>query len=267
MKIVVGTTMTGFAAARHETSLRWLDTAEKLTERTDLTLLFYAALEVDNRAIRPFLDGGVLHRLTDLDGTYGTYQLGGPVFNREQVTSGNRYTHICTGRNLVAEHARGHNADYVLYLDADMRPPAGAIDRLLEMRHPLVGGNVPTYCLSGHRVVGRRACDHGHTPRQHDQMRASQLAAAGCAAEPYPKEWDVRAHMNTAGFLLAHRNVYSRLTWRWDGQAGMTDDPCYHRDAIDLLGVDTHVRHDLVGSHWPEAIPPLEERGYDLRIH
>jgi hypothetical protein len=73
---------------------------------------------------------------------------------------------------------------------------------------------------------------------------------------PFP----VQSHMNTAGFLLIAREVFRRLRWRFDLEAGLTDDPCYYRDAKELLGVPTYVRKDVIGRHWPEAIPPLEDR-------
>jgi hypothetical protein len=119
-------------------------------------------------------------------------------------------------------------ASHILHLDADMCPPGDCLPKLLAMRHPLVGGEVPTYNL------------HGPVVPEY----------------PFP----VQSHMNTAGFLLVAREVFRRLRWRFDLEAGLTDDPCYHADACDLLGIPTYVRKDVRGRHWPESIPPLEDR-------
>ena len=80
---------------------------------------------------------------------------------------------------------------------------------------------------------------------------------------PFP----VQAHMPTAAFVLIAREVFNRLRWRADGEAGMTDDPCYHHDAATLLGVEALVRKDCVGIHHPIRIGAIETRGHDMAVH
>jgi hypothetical protein len=221
--------MTTFALSRREACLSWLDTAEDLRASHPDGVQFFAALETDARGLGPFRL--VVDRLLELGGAVWTYSIDD---GRIKITTGNRLHHICAGRNLITDYAYGHGASHILYLDADMRPPADALPKLLEMGHPLVGGHVPTYNLSGPRVQ----------------------------SYPYP----VERHMNTAGFLLVAREVYRKIRWRYDTDAGMSDDPCYHHDAHTYLGIDTHVRKDVIGRHWPESIPPLEQRGYDRTV-
>ncbi|WP_213451575.1 hypothetical protein [Rhizomonospora bruguierae] len=227
--IVVGATMTGFATGRPETCLSWLRTAEALADSHPDGVRFFAALELDGRGRPPFEP--VFNRLHRLGGEWWTFTLDD---GRTEVTSGNRYSHICAGRNLITDYALSAGASHILHLDADMCPPPDALPKLLTLDHPLVGGEVPTYNLRGPAVA------------------------------QYP--FRVESHMNTAGFLLVERSVFRRLRWRWDMDAGMSDDPCYHADARELLGVETYVRKDVIGRHWPENIPPLEGRGYDLRV-
>jgi len=221
--IVVGATMTYFALTDPAACLSWLETAEQLRESYPDGVEFFATFELDRRGPQPF--SPVMDRLTELGGTWWTYSY---ADGRTEVSSANRYGHICAGRNLITDYAVSHQVDHVLFLDADICPPPDTLPKLLEMRHPLVGGEVPTYGLHGKPVPGY----------------------------PFP----VQEHWNTAGFLLAARPVFRYVRWRFDPDLGMTDDPCYAADARDYLGVPTYVRKDVIGRHWPEAIPPLEDR-------
>jgi hypothetical protein len=73
--------------------------------------------------------------------------------------------------------------------------------------------------------------------------------------------------MASAAFILIRRDLLRFVRWRWDLDAGMSDDPCMHYDAKTFHGVETLVRHDCVGQHHPESIPSIEQRGYDLTVH
>lgn len=227
--IVIGATLTTFATGRPETCLSWLDTAEELQTSHPAGVRFFAALEVDARGVEPFQP--LVDRLAALDGEFFTFTYDD---HRTQVTTHNRLSHICAGRNIVTDYAQGNGVSHILFLDADMRPPGNCLPKLLELDHPLVGGEVPTYGLRGPTV------------------------------DRYP--FPVQEHWNTAGFLLAARSVFRFVRWRWDGDAGMSDDPCYAHDAREFLGVPTYVRKDVVGAHWPAAIPAIEQRGYDTRV-
>lgn len=155
-----------------------------------------------------------------------------------EITSGNRLQGICTGRNMAHEYVTTHgDITHLLLLDSDVMPCREAIDLLLEVDHPIVGGHVPTYCLDGPRVT-----------------------------EGVPSSADVREHWNTAGFLLLQREAVNRIRWGWSLDDGLTDDPWTQDLAVRVGLGQTWVRHDCVGIHWPPMIGPLETRGHDLTI-
>lgn len=227
--ILVGTTLAAFVMDQEETWGGWLAGAEELravAQSSGEEVCFFAALEVDARGIEPF--NPLLERLFALGGTYYSYSLDD---KRTEVTSGNRILHIVTGRNIVTEYAVGMSeVSHVLFLDADTAVPVDTIPKLLEMNHALVGGEVPTYCLSGPKV----------------------------ARYSFP----VQEHMNTAGFLMVRRDLFVKMRWRTDPDANLTDDPCWHHDALNLHGVPTYVRKDLIGRHFPDSIGSIETRGH-----
>lgn len=237
-RILAGSTLPPYVFTQGDTRYwgSWLACAEALKEnaaRVGAELNFHATLEYDDRGMEVFAPlaerlGAVNEGTAEADLTYYRTEPGA------EFTSANRLAGICEGRNLLACLAASWEYDWILYLDADMRPPSDAIGRLLELGHPMCGGHVPTYGLTGPLIDG------------------------------YPDEWEVRAHMNTAGFLLVHESVFTQLTWRVDVAAGMTDDPCYHADAL-AMGAPTYVRHDTVGMHFPLSLPPMEQRGHDRR--
>lgn len=229
--IVVGTTLCAFAMANRCTWASWLDTAEELQKASPERLKFFAAIEVDGRGMEPF--GALIARLQELDSDWWTFSLDD---GRTRVDTRNRLRHIVTGQNLVSSYASDAGASHLLFMAADCRPPADAIPKLLEVDWPLVGGEVSTYGLGGSEVEGY----------------------------PFP----VQEHMPTAAFVLIQRAVFKRLRWRADGDLGMTDDPCYHYDAEQLLGVRARVRKDVIGRHYPEAIGPIETRfpGRDMSV-
>lgn len=240
MKILVASTMCTFAVKHpdHRLSQSWL---APLDTPAGVTLRYFAALELDpGGAMDPFWS--VIRSIEAKPvSDWWWYTL---ADGRTSITTANRLHHICAGRNLIQDYAVGNGFDWILFLDADMEPPRDALTKLLDLDWPIVGGHVPTYALSG-PSVDRRLQYEGR--------------------KPYPDSWDVQVHMNTAGFLLVRRDVFRYNRWRTDPDEGMTDDPCYYADAA-ALGYPTFVRHDCVGRHYPEAIPPLEDRGYDLSI-
>jgi hypothetical protein len=208
----------------------WLTNAEAIRDSHDGPVDFLAVLELDARGREPFTP--LLDRLADLDGHVWTFHLDDGA---EKITSHNRLARICTGRNLAAHYAQDTGAGWLLYADADTAIPGDALPKLFAVDWPIVGGKVPTYCLSGPRVDGY-------------------------------DDFPVCEHMNTAGFLLVRRDMFTRLRWRIDLDAGMTDDPCYHADATEL-GYPTRVREDCVAAHWPPAVGPVEGRPHDLTVY
>ena len=191
---------------------------------------YLAVLERDGRGLAPFAP--LLKQLEAAGGKFLTFAA---PEGQTEYTTANRLAGICHGRNAVQAYAMAHYYDWILFCDADVTPHPDQVQRLRALFHPVCAAHVPTYCLSGPPAIG------------------------------YPEAWDVQSHVSTAGALFVHRDVFSRVTWRWDTAKGMSDDPCYHADAL-ALGYPTYVRHDTVATHFPERIPPLEERGHDRRI-
>lgn len=241
--LVIGSTIPPFKAVSGEAT-QWLEGAERVI--TDAhsagfnAVKFLATLEFDGRGLAPF--EAVLNRLTEIDAienvqaTYWTFSL----CDQSQVIDGhNRLIRICTGRNLISEFAlRDADADWLLYLDSDLTISTNSVSALKEMNHPIVGGDVPSYCLGG-RVLG----------------------------EEYPT-FPVQAHWNTAGFLMVAREIFQRVQWRAEvhpGSRGITDDPTFATDVRDLFGYETYVRKDIVGKHKP--LVRLEKRGHDLALY
>lgn len=225
--IVVGTTLTNFVMDDPRSWGHWLLNSDVLRKSHPDGVRYFAAVEVDGRGDAPFAP--LYKKLKHIDGEHFTYRLDD---GRTEVTSRNRFRHIVTGRNLVIDYAVQHGATHVLFLDADVMPDPETLPKLLAMDHGVVGGEVGSYCLKGPKV------------------------------DKYP--FPVEEHMNTAGYLLVRRDVFNRIRWRWE--LGMSDDPCFHRDAIDLLGVPTYVRKDCIGQHWPPNVIQLEQRKHDRTV-
>jgi len=212
--------------------LAWLRHAEEMIEDAASVgheLLFFATLETDARRQTPFI--GLLDRLEDLPSSFWTFSLDDGA---KEITTMNRLVRICTGRNLIHEKALREFASHILFLDTDTEVPGDSISKLLELNHPVVGGEVPNYRLRGPEVTGF----------------------------PFP----VQEHWNTAGFLLVQRDVFTRIRWRTDHQLGLSDDPCFDHDAHAAGFGHTWVRKDVVGAHI-EALCPVEEREADRKVH
>lgn len=238
--LVVGATIPTFKALSGEAT-QWLENAEALSKNAQSAgfnkIHFFAAIEHDGRGLAPFR--ALLTRLAKINeagrttATYWTFSI---CDHSAKLDQHNRLIRICTGRNLIHEFAlRSGDVSHVLFLDSDLLVPNDSVSKLVEMDYPIVGGNVPAYCMSGDRV------------------------------KSYP--FKVESHWNTAGFLMVNREIVRRIRWRADmhpGGAGCSDDPCFANDVREVLGYDTHVRKDLVGTHKP--LVELERRGHDLRL-
>lgn len=222
--IVVGTTLASFAMSIEDRWSSWLANAEAMVQSVEEPVQFFAAIETDARGVEPFQP--LLQRLKEIGGEYWTFSLDD---GRESISTANRLRHITMGQNLVVDYCTAPGVSHLLFMAADCRPPADALPKLLEVDHGLVGGHVGTYCLRGAEV-------------------------------PHLAHLQVQEHMATAAFVLIRRDVFKRLRWRWDAEDGLSDDPAYHKDAIELLGMPTYVRHDCIGQHYPVTIGPVETR-------
>lgn len=207
----------------------WLSYADQIKESHPEGVTYFAALQVDKRGIEPFAP--LIQRLEQVGGTYWTYTLDD---GRTQISSQNRVRHICVGRNILVEFAATHQASHILYLDADCTPPPNVLPKLLEVNYPLVAGFISSYCIQGPLMP----------------------------EYPFP----VMDSWASAGCILAAEDVYTRLRWRWDGKTGMTDDPCYYKDAKELLNISMRVRRDVATQHYPGVIVPVDDRGHDMTV-
>lgn len=227
--IVVGTTLAAFVMDQPDTWGAWLRNAEAIKLSHPAGVQYFAAIQVDARGLEPFAP--LLEALKLIGGEYFVYSLDD---GRTEVTSANRLRHITLGQNIVTDYAVSRNASHLLFLAADLKPDAETLPKLLEMNHDLVGGEVHTYCLSGPKV------------------------------EKYL--YPVEEHMATAAYILIAHKIFNRLRWRWDLNSGMSDDPCYHHDALTLLDTPTYVRKDCIGVHYPLAIGAIESRGHNMDV-
>lgn len=263
MKILVGSTIPAFKMTDDGHWWHWLDNAEQITwaaERAGHEVTWLAVLQHDGRGRERF--GDLRHRLGDLKSRsiataarWFSLDLGD-----DDITSGNRLIAICTGRNLISEYAmsRGHGAVY--FADSDIEAPDSILVRLTEMCWPVTGAHVPTYGLDGPNAVEWALSRHRRDDATEIELqRADQIANAG-------RFGDTRLHWNTAGSLLMTRDAFRRVPWRYDLDAGLTDDPATQTE-LARLGWPTLVRHDVICRHHPGMIGPVEERGHDLAVY
>jgi hypothetical protein len=123
----------------------------------------------------------------------------------------------------------------MLFLAADTMPPNDIIPRMLEIDHPLCAPYITTYGLRGPLV------------------------------DKYP--FPVMDAMASAAAIFISREVFSKIRWRWDLDKNMSDDPCFHHDALHYLKIPTYVRQDCLAHHFPIAVGPIETRGHDMKVY
>jgi len=232
-KIIVGTTLHAMAMSDLDAWSSWLKHAERqraMAAAAGYDLRHFAAIQVDGRGLAPF--GPLLDQLEQLGGSYWTYSLDD---GRTKTTMVNRWRHITFGQNVVVEFCQSDPAvEWLLFLAADCAAPSNIVPAMLEMGHPLVAPFISTYGLRGEPVPGY--------------------------------DFPVEDAMASAAALFINRSVFRKIRFRWDLDTGMSDDPCFHADARDLLGVPTHVRMDVLARHYPEAVGDYESRGYDTEV-
>lgn len=234
--IVVATTLHAYVMDNPDHWSSWMKNAERVKEEYArfgdwAKIQYFAAIQVDSRGLEPFKP--FLDRLTEIDGGFWTYSLDD---GRTQVTTKNRLRHIVVGQNLCNDFSMStSDCTHMLFMAADCMPPDDIMPRMLEMNHPLCAPYIRTYNLRGKKI---------------DKY-------------PFPAE----EAMASAAAIFMDRRVFSSIRWRWDLDNNMSDDPCYHHDALHYLGVPTYVRHDCIAKHFPEAVGAIETRGHNMTVH
>lgn len=206
----------------------WLQNGEAVKASVDGDVVYFCALETDDRGLVPFRP--LLARLAEFQ-PHGpapwTFSINDGV---KVVGTSTRLRRICMGHNLCGTYALEEtDASHVLWLASDTQAPDDVLPRLLELDVAAAACHVPTYCLDGPR------------------------------SERFP-QWDVREHMETCCCMLLRRDVINRLKWRTSGDDGTTDDPSMHKDLVEFMGEQVYSRHDVPATHWPESIPAIEHR-------
>lgn len=162
-----------------------------------------------------------------------------PQFDQDQ----RRLVPITRARNMAIDYAMFGQADYLLFVDADVVPDKGSIARLVNLRRNLVGGLVPGRGVHSHVhyvFYSRRPpvyegpliiCDHG-----------------------------------TCGFMLISRKVFSQLRFRYGGDPeGLTgdvlsEDPAYCIDWYVRTGERFVIHKQATARHLDDPRHPLTEQ-------
>lgn len=259
MTIVVATTLHAYVTDSQDTSEAWLYNAEAIADSHPDGVRFFAAIELDGRGLAPF--ASLLRRLNTLALHPSVTGIDHWTFSFDdgatEITTENRLRRITMGQNMANDFAMSAGASHLLFCAADCAPPPDVLPKLLEMNHPLVGPEIPTYCLTGPKPI--RTVWITDTGERLTQPAVGTTIVDEDAEYLYP-DFPVQEHMASAACILLARDVFRQLRWRADGDAGMTDDPCLHHDALNLLGIPTYVRKDCVARHYPECIGSIEQR-------
>lgn len=228
--VVVGATLAAFVMDQVDTWKAWTYNWQAIQKSHPAGVKYFCSIQVDSRGLAPFKP--LVDRLNEIGADWWTWMLDD---GRTAVSSANRLRHIAAGRNYVSDYACAvSDCTHVLFVDADIAPPADVLVKLLAMNYPFCSAFLPTYDLHGTPV----------------------------ATYPFP----VEVGKTAGGLALLNRDVFRRLRWRWDMDDGLSDDFCLQRDAETWLGLPVHVRMDCQGMHYPMCIPAIENRGHDMKV-
>lgn len=252
---VIGTPLVAWKCDAGE-HMNWLANHKEIMNRFP-NVKWFTALELDARGIEPFSE--VINCLKEVNGDYWTYSINDM---QPKVTSSNRWIRIETGRNLIREFAQrvritsGHhwgedctelnygvvNYTAILYVDSDIELTADVVEKMLEIDRPIVGVDVPSYCLTGKTI--------NESPR-------------------------VEEHWTTAGCMLVNAPAFYDLPWYHNAYLNLSDDPTFQSMAERLLrreGISnldttygmTWVRKDIQALHKGRMVP-VEDRKIEDR--
>lgn len=173
-----------------------------------------------------------------------------PKYDQDQA----RLAPICVARNMAREYAMATGATHLFFVDADVIVPPDALQKLVDLGHPLVGGWVP----------GRGAHSRGFYVFGPQRPVPSTLCGAKGVIE---------VDHGTLGCSLIERRLLSTLSFRSgasreDFKTPLSEDPAYASDAmLNNFGrwwIHTGVRCD----HWDDPANPMtiEQASHDERI-
>jgi len=167
---------------------------------------------------------------------------------REETTGDQGMTRIpsiVTARNMCIDYAMLHEADHLLFIDADVIPLPSGLSYLLELDVPLCGGLVP----------GRGA--HSHV---------NYLFGGRTELRPNVTEC---AH-GTCGYMLIHKTIFGIQRFRWGPNPKYPDDPPLTEDPAYCYDYTARtsrrfVIHSLArAKHIDDPLNPLTAEGaYD----
>lgn len=235
----------------------WLSNAEAVMDAqpNDEEVRYFAALEVDARGLAPFEP--LINRLRELEGDYWTFSIDDGV---DVIDTGSRLRRIVMGHNVVGQYAVDSGASHALFLASDTQAPNDVLPRLLELKAPVAACHITTYGLGVNEPrIPARPEWHAYSCPRHDAT--FNYLACDCGAV----NWDVRSHMETCACMLLRRDVFTRIKWRVDPDRNLTDDPSMHADVTELLHEQVLSRHDVIATHYPTAIPRIEDRHTDAQ--
>lgn len=261
-RVLVASTLPAFAMSEPDWHW-WLDNSEQIRKHAQdagHTVDFFAALQIDARGFAPFEP--IRHRLMISEAAHAlppflTFSLDLGV---DEWTTGTRLAGIVTGRNLIIDHAIRHGHEWIYFADSDIEAPDDILPRLLEVNWPVVGAHVPAYCL------GENATPYAGAVLTIPDPKKDPDTGYGWDVRTIPEGIDVRRHWNTAGSLMVRRDVFRRVPWRVDPDAGETDDPATQAE-MERLGYPTLVRHDVICKHHPDQVSGFEHRGLDRTVY
>lgn len=159
-----------------------------------------------------------------------------PAFDQDQA----RLVPICEGRNRAIDCAIEINADYLLFVDADMRIPANTITQLMARDKDMVGGY----------VKGR----NGH--------KDAVYVFGGINGIKYLTDDLIECDHGNIGFVLMKRKVFEVLRFRRGRHCVLghlqSDDPNYCFDWYDIWkGQRFYIDQTIKAEHIDDTVLPF----------
>jgi hypothetical protein len=144
---------------------------------------------------------------------------------------------------------------------SDTEPPPDVLSKLLAVDNGIAAAECTTYCMD-------RRPESFVVPRWSNERSRLQDTLGIPEEVTGTGDFYVRVGPMTAVCVLIKRRLFKSVKWRWDPDTGMTDDPSFSHDAMQLFGTQTMTRLDCVAKHYPEAIGPIDDRfpGLDMGV-